>query len=170
MSHDIKLGYEVEDSISGFRGIVTTIGYHVSGCTRFGVRPVGEGPSDRRGEEEFFYEAQLEINDKETDYVSAGEESMAEVDFELGERVQDTITGIEGYVAVINYELWNCPKIGYQSSSDNESNFEWSDAPRLESVNEGFAGEFNSIQESTIEAESGCTVDAPSENLSGPSY
>ena len=39
---DLKLGMEVRDELSGFGGIVTTIGFHFDGCRRIGVTPSAE--------------------------------------------------------------------------------------------------------------------------------
>jgi hypothetical protein len=65
---EIELGQKVQDSISGYTGIVNTIGDHISGCTRVGVHAVGEEGSKIRNDEEFFYPDQLEILEEENEY------------------------------------------------------------------------------------------------------
>lgn len=160
---NVKLGQKVRDEISGFTGIVNTIGDHITGCTRIGVRPTGDEQTNRRGDEEFFYDAQLTIVDEETDWTEYGDRALTETDFELGERVRDTVTDLEGVVVVINYSLFNCPSLAiHPTNEDAEENpdVEWFDAPRLESVDEGFAGEFTNVQESDAVEATGSVADS----------
>jgi len=176
MQSDIKLGDTVEDTVSGFTGVVTTIGDHITGCERFGVRPYGEAPSDRAGEVEYFYEAQLEKTEVEDyDFTDEGAQAQTETEFELGETVQDKVTGVRGTVIIINYKLWNCPQIavepdvnsGVLSDSNNEApELFWSDDVRLESVDDGLIGEFDNVQQSTDTTEKGSISDSGNRSVS----
>jgi len=129
-----QLGDKVQDSISGFTGIVTTVGDHISGCDRYGVRPAGDEETVQRGDQEFFYADQLEILDNDTEFSEAGQESHVETDIEVGNRVMDKVTGFQGTVSVINYKLWNCPQVLVQPSTNDDGSLddaEWFDVVRL---------------------------------------
>ena len=131
---DPQLGDKVQDQISGFTGIVSSVGEHISGCNRFGVYALGEESSDRRGEQEFFYADQLEILEDDTEFSEAGEESHVDAEVDLGDIVVDTVTGFDGTVAVINYKLWNCPQVLVQPSTNDDGSLddaEWFDVVRL---------------------------------------
>lgn len=148
---DVQLGQKVRDEISGFTGIVTTIGDHITGCTRIGVHPSGEEETTNRGSEEFFFDPQLTIVEEETEFAEYGENALTDVEFELGERVRDTVTEFEGVAVVINYSLFNCPSIAVEATdvdADENIDLEWFDAPRLNSVDEGITGEFADLQQS----------------------
>jgi hypothetical protein len=128
-TEEIEHGYKVQDSISGFTGIVTLIGEHISGCTRIGVYPVGEEQAVQRGEQEFFYEEQLEVLDNDTEYTEY--DVQTDTEFDLGDVVVDELTGYSGVVGVVNYKLWNCPSLSVYSTSDNEVETEWFDSVML---------------------------------------
>ena len=168
MVEEIQLGQFVKDEISCYAGYVTTIGEHITGCTRIGVRGAGEDDSPVAPEEEFFYPAQLEIVDDGR--VEEREEAVTETDFELGERVRDEVTNFEGIVVVINYSLWNCPSIAVQGLSnehDERGELEWFDAPRLAEVpGADYVGDYEDVQNSTIEGESGAIEDSSNMSLS----
>lgn len=137
---DVQLGDEVKDTISGFIGVVTTIGYHVSGCVRIGVRP--KNPDNGRGDEEFFYEDQLVKRRSAEDEF----DPVTETDFVIGERVQDSINGFEGVVTVINFSLMNTPRILIESTDEDEST--WVDDVRVDSVvGKDYIERFNGVQE-----------------------
>lgn len=159
---DIQHGYRVEDTISGFEGIVTLIGDHISGCTRFGVHPVDDS---KRGSQEFFFEEQLEVVDQETDFVDFDVET--DVHFELGDVVYDEVTGFRGVVTVINYKLWNSPKVHIQSSSETATTEEqdsmWLDDMRV--VTTGDSTDFDASSRDNY-SNTGPVSDSADENLS----
>jgi len=148
---EIEHGYKVKDKVSGFVGIVTLIGEHISGCTRIGAYPVGEERTDRRGEQEFFFEEQLEVLEKHTEFTDF--EVRTDTEFELGEVVEDEISGFEGVVSVINYKLWNCPSVNVAKQYSDEAESEWFDDVTLSSTGEKpFAELTKDIQEETAES------------------
>jgi heat shock protein HspQ len=161
----VDIGDKVEDQISGFEGIVTMTGDHITGCERIGVHPVD---NPRRGDQEFFYEAQLDVLEKKV----FDEDVVTDVEFDLGNTVRDEITGFEGYVVVINYQLWNCPQVLVQAteSDDGEKgDSEWFDAPRLYQISEGVNADFQDLSDKET-AETGAVSDAPDQNLSSSLY
>lgn len=133
---EIELGQKVQDTISGYTGIVNTIGDHISGCTRVGVYAIGEEGSQRRGDEEFFYPDQLEILEEENEYTEM--DSVTEADVQTGARVKEAVTGFEGYIVVINYHLYNCPQVAVQTEVkpgvSEAGECKWFDEPRLSTV------------------------------------
>lgn len=164
---NIKLGQLVEDEISGFLGIVTTAGDHLTGCERFGVQAVGDTGSSRM-DEEFFYEDQLTVVEEETDFTDDSEKFYLDHDFELGNRVRDEVTGFEGVVSVINYKLWNVPSVcikSTESRSDEKPENFWVDLNRITEVS-GYdcTGEFGEeYQDSPVE-ETGPVSDSRNRN------
>lgn len=154
---DVQLGQRVVDTISGYEGVVTTVGDHLTGCTRIGCVPTKEDKNPNS--ESFFYEDQLELNDVVVD-VEVEDES----DFETGQPVIDVVTGFKGVVAVINFKLYNCPQILVQSTEDADES-KWFDEPRLREYTEGvsYSDTFSELEEVS---ETGAISDAPSENLS----
>lgn len=141
---DIELGDFVEDRITETEGYVTTIGYHLTGCTRIGVEPaISRGT---RGDETFFYEDEVDVTGENyLERFDVDLEPVTNADISIGQRVQDGVTGFEGVVSVINYQLFNCPHIRIQSTGDIED-AEWIDLPRIEVVNEGVEGEYEDLQ------------------------
>lgn len=163
---DISLGDSVQDRLSGFCGIVTTVGEHLAGCTRIGVTPCEVGET-QRGEEEFFYPAQLTTVSVVSfpDVSEDAEQAITETsEVELGQLVQDEVTGLEGYVSVINYKLWNCPQVLVTPpASSDVDDASWVDEPRLNVRSNAFSGEYD---DKTEEAETGCSADSRDRNLS----
>lgn len=163
VDEDIELGYEVQDRISGFHGIVTTIGDHVSGCTRFGVQALGDEKSSVRGDEEFFYADQLDVLDDDTAFVGAGSYDARGI--KPGARVRDEIQMFEGVAEVVNYKLWNCPQVLIKSADSSnpteESDSAWADITRVETVDgTDFVDEYDDIQLSDDPTDSGAGPDS----------
>lgn len=165
---DIALGYRVKDRISGFTGIVTDIGTHISGCTRFGLMPDNKNRDDQRGETEFFYAAQLEIVAENTSFADDGEDSITEVSFELGDAVEDEITSFKGIATTITYNLYNCPRVAVQPVADTPSfqirdheptaddiEREWFDAPRVAKTGDGISADYEELIEEGETVETG---------------
>jgi len=159
-----ELGDVVEDEISGFRGVVIAIADHLTGCQRIGVRANDTENTARRGDEEFFYPSQLS-RVEDADPIEPEHDPVTEVNFEMGQKLRDTVTGFEGVVTTISYELHNCPRAGL-SVVDNHDPTEnpdrgWFDAPRLEVVGDGISGDFSDLEASEVESEtgpSGCDI------------
>lgn len=159
---DIEIGDYVECRISGAEGIVVTIGDHITGCTRIGVRPDPE--RDSREDEKFFYDGELNVTgaNYRTNF-DLGYDVQTETDFTIGERVKDDITGFEGVITVINYKLFNCPCARVQSVDDVDEGH-WIDVPRLESVDEGVSEDYGFLQEEDG-GSTGPVEDSPSRSL-----
>lgn len=171
---DIELGYEVQDKISGLNGIVTDIGTHITGCTRIGVWPVGDGddPVARRGDQEWFYGAQLEIVDDDTELVDLGAEAITETTFSLGDRVKDDITGFEGCATTITFDIFNCPQVGvapvdHTDPTENPDR-EWFDSVRLEKISGGITADYDEVVNNTVTAETGPTGDDKGSRVNKP--
>jgi heat shock protein HspQ len=162
---DIQLGQKVQDKISGFTGIVTKAGNHLTGCERYGVYPAGEEVSDRRGDEEFFFSDQLEVVEDDTEFRDDGEDGYVSHEYELGQRVEDRVTGFEGVVTVINYRLWNCPSIHIQSTSDADEGL-WTDVHRLQDADGyEYVGEFkNGVEGDDTSSATGSVEDSMTRN------
>lgn len=170
VDEDIRLGQKVQDRISGFTGIVTTVGDHITGCTRFGVHPSGEERTDQRGDEEFFYADQLEVLEEETEFTDVGENGYTDLDIELGSHVRDEVIGFEGIVCVINYKLWNCPQVMVQArnntgTTDKDPDYVWVDIVRLERTSSpGFEDGLEDVQRSEEASDSGSVQDCRPRN------
>jgi len=168
MEDNIQLGQKVQDRISGFSGIVNTVGDHIAGCRRIGVRPSQSGDNleetIQRGDEEFFFEEQLNVLEVENQFTDVAEDSVTEVDFELGEWAQDKVSKFQGSICVINCHLYNCPQIMLRSNGPEPETL-WIDEPQVEVLDEGVSDEFGEHDDKSF-AETGPAQDAPSENLS----
>jgi len=166
---EISLGDIVKDRVSGFTGVVTMIGNHITGCTRYRVNPTDVSEANK-GSLEFFYESQLEIVDDDSEFSDEGSESITDTEFELGQLVRDEISGFEGIAIVINYELWNCPSICVQSQTDADES-EWYDDARLKLVSNEIQYEFDDVvaEEDQNEHNTGATEDFGGAQLSAPS-
>lgn len=154
---DVELGKQVADEVSGFRGIVTTIAEHLTGCARIGVQPTeAEGPSVR-GEEEFFYPSQISKYSQGT--FDLPDDPQTEVGIEMGQRVQDDVTGFEGVVSTITYSLFNCPRVAVSpvdvDDVTEQKDRGWFDAPRVSVVGDGISGEYVELTTSTDESATG---------------
>jgi heat shock protein HspQ len=161
---EIQIGQKVQDRISGFTGIVTKVGDHITGCERLAARPI-DNPN--RGDEEFFYPQQLEVLEEETEFTDDGEEAYVDHEFQLGQRVRDDISGFIGVICVINYRLWNCPTcLVREVGADGEPETHWCDVTQLSS----FQGpDATDVAESTEENEAsntGAMMDSAPSNLS----
>lgn len=90
----ITLGSEVEETISGFRGIVFQVEEHFSGCPRVGIRAQeGDDPTEK------FYDIyELE---KVSDGLESEFENVEHLDIKTGNRVRDRISGMEGIVTIV---------------------------------------------------------------------
>jgi hypothetical protein len=165
---EIELGQKVQDQISGFTGIVTTVGEHFNGCERIGVYPSGEEQAASRGEQEFFFEDQLEVLEEENEFTDEVREDVYDIDLELGNIVQHIPTGFEGYIGVINYHLWNTPQIAvYRGEAEDEVNNEWFDLPSLQHISEGLADHCEEVKDNADSAtDTGPIEDKGSQNLS----
>lgn len=165
LNTEIELGQKVQDTISGYTGIVNTIGDHISGCTRVGVFATGEEKTDTRGKEQFFYPDQLEIIEEENEYTEI--DTVETVDFRLGARMKDKISEFEGVVTVINYHLYNCPQVALRTSVQpgvsQTGEIDWFDAPTLEEVDgDSFEGTFEALQEESSSSTGSISDKGPS--------
>lgn len=139
---EIEPGYKVEDKISGFRGIVVTVAYHITGCTRYGVRPTEHDGPSRRGEEEFFFGDQLNVLDEDADLAESEPLFASDTDVDLGDLVEDDVTGCRGVVTTLTESVFNCPRAAFQPIPDERTptevpDREWHDTPRLNVMESG---------------------------------
>lgn len=128
-STPIDLGWIAQDQITGFKGVVTTVGAHLSGCTRIGMYRLGDvnNPPDSKGAEQFFHEGQLEIVEENTRWSHF--EKMTSVDYDLGERGRDRATEFEGRVHIVNFKLFNCPQALVYEIGGGVDDSRWVDDP-----------------------------------------
>ena len=131
---DFQLGDIVTDKISGYHGIVTRVAYHITGCERYGVKRLDE-PS-AADEETFFYPTQLEQEGHQRSIYD--ETPITHVEFDLGWKLRDRVTGREGVATTIAFELHNCPDVAitplFDEQPDEYPGRDWYDAPRVEVI------------------------------------
>jgi len=159
---EIELGAIVRERISGMVGIVTTHAVHISGCDRYGVRPFATERAER--DEEFYYPTELnafngDVDDIDEDLdvdldIADDVNPTTEVDFTLGNVLEDDVSGVEGYATTITFNLFNCPQVALTPTGD-ETDAEWADAPTVSFVRNGLAGEYADLVESDTESETG---------------
>lgn len=150
---DIGLGDHVRDEVTGYEGYVVAVAYHLTGCTRFGVRSNDESPANR-AEEEWFSEAQLEKTGEEP--VEADTVTTSEIG--LGDRAADDVTEVEGFATTVTFNLYNCPRAALTVIPDEkneELHREWFDTPRLEFLGGGIGDDYEELTENDNEGETG---------------
>ncbi len=165
---DFDLGDQVQNQYTKTVGHVISVGDHLTGCTRIGVRTEAvdpEGQSEHQ-DHEFYYPAELSVITPvdERDDIETPPEGIdsRDVDISLGNEVTDRVTGIEGVVTTITYQMYNCPRVAINPTRENDAysnDREWFDLPRVEKVDDGVAGEFDELSESDVEADSGAIGD-----------
>jgi len=155
---DIVLGVRATDTISGFEGIVTTISNYLTGCTSVELIHDG-GHEDRPPESDFFYEAQIDVLDGGVMDDIGPQTSESEIP--LGTKVRDTVTGIEGYVIMVQYELYECPRIGVQPTKNSveKPDVHGFDEPRLEVIGDGIRDEYSEMSENAVNETGSMTAD-----------
>jgi hypothetical protein len=155
------LGQIVQDRISGFTGVVNTVGFHIGGCERIGLLHLGDtnNPPKNVSSEEFFYPTQLQLVEADTEWTDT--EPMTDVNCEVGERVRDRSTMFDGHVHIVNFKLFNCPQVlAYEKAGDLEAH--WIDAPLVEPLGDTVQVAVGPSEQSTGAAD----VDARRETLS----
>lgn len=162
----ISLGDYVRDGISGFEGYVTIIGEHLTGCTRIQLSGGKFEDNGRTGEKDFYYPDQLTVLDGQ---FGVSHDPITSTDFHLGQSVRDEISGFEGVVVVINYDLFNCPQCLVQpidhTNTTECGEKEWFDAPRLEATDkQSFVDEFAELTSTDDTASTGAIEDKGERN------
>lgn len=156
---NIELGQVVKDEISGFQGVVTTIGAHISGCIRIGVKQIGAEEDVGKAAERFYFPGQLQVVESDTKWTDV--DSDTETEFQLGELVTDRGTQFTGRIHIINYKLFNCPQACLYGQ-DGDADSHWNDVPMLKT-------EGNTIDVPAVEADStstgACEEDSRPQNL-----
>ena len=153
---EVEFGTEYRDKVTNYSGVCTVIAHHLTGCTRIGLTAEGSDPSFRN-DTEYFYPSQLGECEEGIDINS--DEFETDVNISLGEEVEETVTGFRGVVTTISFELYNVPRVAVSPVDTDDSTVKkergWFDVPRVEVVGEGVEGEFNDVQNSNVESESG---------------
>lgn len=169
----VELGQKVRDRVTGYGGIVITLGYHFDGCRRFGVRGIPsaleENPkkvrTDSRPDEEFFFEEQLEVVQANTEWTDL--ETQTETEVSLGDRCKDMSSGFRGTVVVINTKLFNEPRVLLKTSRDGEALSEWTDVSSLKIAEKGYRSP-KKTQDDQVDnpQQTGSTTDSGTRQLS----
>lgn len=150
------LGDEAQHQYTQTHGLVTGVAEHLTGCERVSVLPKHVDYGEH-AEEEWYHVDELVFKQND-DFAHL--DPVVDVDFDLGNTARDTVTGVEGIVAIIAYNLFNCPRAAVlpELSSDEQSygtDVEWFDAPRLEVVDEGVTEDFDELLEDADVSETG---------------
>lgn len=175
MEHDptiAQLGALATDEITGYEGIITDVAYHVTGCTRIGVRAT-DNPEEA-DKTRFFYPTQLTITDDVQENVYS-DDPVTSVGFDLGWHLRDRITHAEGIATTVKFSLHNCPRVALtpvpEETPEEPVERFWYDTPRVEVVNrpsdEGLVSslaEFVNGLRSAGEASTGASASSSSRN------
>lgn len=69
-----------------------------------------------------------------------------ETEIELGHKVRDTVTGVEGIAVTKTDHIWNCTRIGVRlTDTQGYGDQEFFDAPQLEKVGDGIRDEVEAL-------------------------
>lgn len=146
---ELEIGAVVRERVSEQKCVVMGYARHISGCNRWAVYPIGGTLSS---DETWCYEDELQVLDDEDTPIDP--KVADEVTFEIGNVMEDEITGFEGYATTITYPAFNCPQVAL-TPTDGDTDREWFDAPRLEFVREGITDDYDNLLESTDETATG---------------
>lgn len=154
---DYPLGSVARDTLTDTEGIVVGHSYHLTGCERVGIRPMETAYVD---DEKWCYVPQLESveSDRAVDDDDFEQPNLDELDVDLGVVATDTVTGIEGHVGIIMFPLYNCPQ-ALLIHVDDPTERDWVDTPRLTVTRKGVRDDFNELQSTDIESETGSVMD-----------
>lgn len=165
MTDEIQLGQAYRSKINGVVGVCTAIVDHITGCRRYGLRPIAPAPQQTHRDEAYYYGDELarvtESDVDEFDVVTVDDQDpVTDVDLTLGVQARDTVSGLDGVVTAIGYELYNCPRAAVTLRDGEQGEVEWFDVPRLTQINDGVSDEFSKLVESEETSQTGAaTVD-----------
>jgi len=149
MEPQFQLSEVVEHQFLDDTGYVVARAEHLTGCTRYAVRPKsGSFVSD----DEWVYEGEITSTGE---YTIFDDEPVTECDVVLGNTVVDELTGLEGWVTTITYEAWNCPRVAITPSDDPQADREWVDVPRVTVTGGGKHEQFSDEINNDTESETG---------------
>jgi heat shock protein HspQ len=164
---EIALGQKVQDRLTGFAGIVTTVGYHYNGCVRIGVRPdtFKEGKSrETLPEEEYLFPAQVQVVEEETEWTDL--DTQTDHEYDLGDLITDRVTKFTGVVQVVNTKLFNEPRYYVKDQADDdEPNTEWIDQSSADLVQADYIDPDVDFEEPIDESTTGSLEDSGSREL-----
>lgn len=115
VKHLEKLGYKCEDKITGFTGVIITIGFDLYGCIQATVQP---GVSKEDGKVKYqdggWYDInRLEITSKKP-VMDAPEFSFREHLKMLGHKCVDCVAGFNGVATSIGFDLYGSVQVYIQ--------------------------------------------------------
>lgn len=117
--HNIKLGDEVKDSITGFKGVVYCITEWLHSEDRASLQPRELNKDSDQREPQTFDVQQLEVI--EVHAVKASYVNVTDDMINLGDTVQDSISDFKGVVTNISTWLNGCRRVGVQSDKLQKS-------------------------------------------------
>jgi len=161
---DIELGDYVRNNLTNTEGYVSAIADHLTGCTRIGVRPRSQDPSEHP-ETHFNHPAELSVTSVPNTVAGTQDVSIpsgarsvrtdpqavfdgrgGDPQVTPGHVVEDEVSGTRGLVGIVTYRLFNCPQACVFPDVDDgyaTDNSEWIDVPRLEVVDDECVGEYD---------------------------
>lgn len=134
---NINLGDEVRDVVTGFQGIAVARTAYLHGIDQIGVQP----PCDKDGKipESFnIDESSLKLIFSQRIKGGAATDD-SQISVELGDRVKDPVSGLEGVVTKFTRFLNGCSVLGVNSGLDDKGNPRetfYFPGPRLEKLEE----------------------------------
>jgi hypothetical protein len=113
----IALGNKVKDRVSGFTGIATSKHTEFSGMVQYGIQPAVEAKKLTEHPDAMSFDA------VQVQYVGEGLAAIAKptnvtLPFELGEEVEDRLTGIKGIAKRRNDWMNGCVSISIQQKGE----------------------------------------------------
>lgn len=166
---EIALGQKVRDRLTGFTGIVITVGYHYDGCIRVGVQPDAEDRNQAREaepDEEFFYPSQLEVLQERTTWTER--DVQTDYEYGLGDLVTDEVSKFSGVVSVVNTKLFNEPRYLAKeqvADSGGEPESEWIDESSVKLVDDNFTNPDTDFEAEVDESSTGAVEDSGNRDL-----
>ena len=139
-AYEARLGDEVEDRVSGFTGVVTSLHRFLQGCDRMSVQP----PTDEDGkflESASFDAPDLMVIKKQVFPCNGLRDKNYTGDVLLGDMVCDPISGFTGVAVTRHVYPHSCDRISVQPRHQKDTampDYEAFDAPQLKVTERGY--------------------------------
>lgn len=115
----VELGDEVECTVTGFRGVTTYMAQRLHGVDRYSVQP----PVDRDGKVPDSYEIDVTSLRVLVKAKVKAHNPVKVNDIQLGDEVEDPVTGMKGVVTVTSLALNGCTRVIVQPKLDHEGKY-----------------------------------------------
>lgn len=150
ITYEARLGDRVEDRVSGFSGVVTSLHRFLLGCDRMSVQPPISGDG-KLPESQSFDAPDLTVIEKQAVLYHNRRDKSYTGDIKLGDKVRDQVSKFTGVAVSRHIYLHGCDRISVQPAVEKKDmtlpDAKSFDAPQLEMVEQGYVKYETSAEE-----------------------